>query len=165
MIPRFWTLFALSATIHMEFLFLVFSFPCYERTTFVQVRHSLYITLQTSGFLATFMSANSFVAASSLHGASCLRILSLSFTILGLLFFFCLFFILFHAVQALTLPGSGIKVSISIRRSRSRLLSGLGFLFAWSSVDRYGQVREGEGHKTKTKMKTNAELLYKGIGL
>ncbi|KAL7911853.1 hypothetical protein GGI35DRAFT_300841 [Trichoderma velutinum] len=97
---------------------------------FVQVRHSLYIILQRLGFRATFMSANTFVAASSLHGASCLRILSLFDTIFGFFFFFFLQFC-FYNLQALTVPGSGIKVSISIRRSMGQvLLRALGFYFA-----------------------------------
>ncbi|KAL7946156.1 hypothetical protein V8C42DRAFT_53075 [Trichoderma barbatum] len=131
MIPRLWNTFC---TFHHDphaifFLFLLI-FPCYDHTTFVQVRHSLYIILQPLGFRATFMSASSFVAASSLHGASLFANFVLVFTILGLLFFFFWQFI-FYTLQELTVPGWGIIVSISIRRSKEQvLLRGLGLLFA-----------------------------------
>ncbi|KAL6817211.1 hypothetical protein J3E69DRAFT_88508 [Trichoderma sp. SZMC 28015] len=131
MIPRLWNTFCTFRhdphAIFVCSLFL-FSILVYERMTFVQVRHSLYIILQRLGFRATFMSANTFVAALSLHGASCLRILSLFFlTILGFSFFLQFLFF-FYNLQALTVPGSGNIVSISIRRSMGQVLPrGLGF--------------------------------------
>ncbi|KAM6485993.1 hypothetical protein HDV62DRAFT_265372 [Trichoderma sp. SZMC 28011] len=98
MIPRLWNTFCTFRhdphAIFVCSLFL-FSILVYERMTFVQVRHSLYIILQRLGFRATFMSANTFVAALSLHGASCLRILSLAFFFLQFsasLFFAVVFF-------------------------------------------------------------------------
>lgn len=78
------------------------------------------------------MSANTFVAALSLHGASCLRILSLFFTILG--FSFCLQFVflfLFTIYRRSPYLDRVIIVSISIRRSMGQvLLRGSGFYFA-----------------------------------
>lgn len=129
MIPRLWNTFCTFRhdphAIFVCSLFL-FSILVYERMTFVQVRHSLYIILQRLGFRATFMSANTFVAALSLHGASCLRILSLFFSYNSRLLFFCSSFLQFTGAHRTWIGDH--SVSISIRRSIGQvLLRGLGF--------------------------------------